>query len=242
MLKSMAVAVATIALAAGLSAQGAFTPARFVVGTLPTFPDLAVGGGQVILELNVGADGRVAAVTVLRTMPPFTALMSDAVRDWQFVPAEEEPEPERGAPPGRPQRVASKVLVAAWFGPTFGEFSKDVGSESDQTPFPLTIGAPSFPLQAHYAGTVLVEARVDASGSVSDATVVKAAPPYDDAARDGAMRWRFRPARVRGRSVATRAYLVFGFSPALLNNSPNFTTIAPNPPPPPPGAPLPAQR
>src|SRR5262245_43461463 len=140
MLKTMAVVVGAVALVAVLGAQGAFTPARFVVGTLPAFPDLAVGGGQVFLELNVGADGRVADVTILRTMPPFTTLLADATRDWQFVPAEQEPEPERGTPPGRPQRVASSVLVAGWFGPTFGEFSRDVGSESNQTPFPLAVG------------------------------------------------------------------------------------------------------
>lgn len=242
MLKTMFVLVGAGALVATLSAQGAFTPARYLVGTVPSYPDLPIGGGQVFVELGVGADGRVTDVTTLRTMPPFTTLVTAALRDWQFVPAEEEAEPERGAPPPRPQRVASKVLVAGLFGPTLGEFSKDVASESDQTPFPLTINLPTFPLQAHYAGAVLVEARVDPGGTVTDVTVIRSAPPYDDVARVAAKQWTFRPARVRGRSVATRAYLLFGFSPAVLNNSPNFTTIAPNPPAPAPGVPLPAQR
>jgi TonB family protein len=211
--------VAAHALAVSLSAQDAFSPARYRGGPLPELSVLAVGGGQVFLEVTVDRDGRVTAVTTLRTTPGLTDFVVRAARGWQFLPAEIEvdPEPGRPATPRPRQRIASKVLVAAAFrqpsliGPTLGEPPKDVAAESDETPFPLTTSMPPYPPLALDGGVVLVEVRVDPNGTVGDATVVRSAPGFDDVARAAARQWRFRPARVRGRSVAALAYIVFGF-------------------------------
>ncbi len=203
-----------------LSAQDAFSPARYRAGTMPALPVMPLGGGQVFLELSVSREGRVRGVTPLRVTPPFTDLVIDAVRDWQLNPAEQDVAPEPGRADEPPSRlpVASKVLVAAVFRPpalntpTLGEAPRDIASASDETTFPLTTTVPPFPPLAHGSGVVLLEVRVDRDGAVADASVIRSAPPFDDAARAAARQWSFRPARVRGTRVSTFVYIVFGFS------------------------------
>ncbi len=210
-----------------LSAQAPFTPARYRSGTVPPLPVMAVAGGQVFLELGVGPDGRVARVTPLRATPPFTELVVDAVRDWRFAPAEEH-QTEAGPTSEQSLRkpVASTVLVAAVFrppalnAPTLGEPPKDLASASSGTSFPLGTTMPAIPPSAHGSGVVLVEARVDPRGSVTRATVIRSAPPFDEVARAAAERWTFRPARVHGTPVPTLVYIMFGFPvPVIRTNS-----------------------
>src|SRR5215472_14865723 len=58
-----------------------FVPAEFRSGTLPNMPDVqVVGGGQVLLAVLVDRDGRVGIIDVVRSTPPFTKLMTAAVR------------------------------------------------------------------------------------------------------------------------------------------------------------------
>jgi TonB family protein len=218
-MQKMRLALAATVVAATVSAQDGFSPARYRGGSLPALPVLVVGGGQVLLELNVDRDGRVTATKALRTTPPFADAMAQAARDWQFLPAEIEMNPEPGSPNARrtKQRVASRVLFAGLFRPptlnvpTIGELPKDVAAESDETPYPVAMTEPAFPPLARDAGVVLVEARVDRRGIVTDAKVIRAAPPFDAAARTAAVQWRFRPARVGGRPVESLVYILFGF-------------------------------
>ena len=211
--------IVACALGVVLSAQEAFSPARYRSGTVPPLPAMALGGGQLFLELAVSGNGGVTKVTPLRTTPPFTDLVVDAVRDWQFRPAEERVEPQPGGA-GVPEArtpVASTVLVAAVFrppslnAPTLGEAARDIATASDETAFPLTTTVPLFPPSALSSGVVLLEGRVDPSGALTDVVTIRSAPPFDDAARAAVRQWSFRPARVRGRAVSTFAYILFGF-------------------------------
>jgi hypothetical protein len=212
--------LAACALVQALSSQDAFTPARLRSGPVPPLPALVTGGGQVALELTVNPGGRVAAVTTLVATPPFTDFMVRAVRDWQFQPAEAEVETGRGTSRGTRsrQRVTSKVLAVGVFrqptliGPTIGEIPKGVAPPSDEMAFPVRISTPPYPVTARDPGVVLVEVRIDLDGRVGDAAALTAAPPFDALAVQAARESEFRPARVRGRPVMTRAYLVFGFA------------------------------
>ena len=209
--------VLACALGFGVLAQEAYAPARYRTGTVPGLPAMVVGGGQVILELAVDRDGRVTAITPLRTTPPFTDLVAGAVRDWQFVPAEEPAGPARAGERESQTAVASKVLVAAAFrppamnGPTLGEPPRDVALASEESAVPLNMALPPFPPSAAASGVVLLEARVDRSGKVAETMVIRSAPPFDDAARATLKKWSFRPARVRGTPVSTFVYVLFGF-------------------------------
>jgi len=204
---------------ATLSAQGTFSPARYRNGPIPTLPVLsvAVGGGQVFLEVAVSSSGEVAAVRPLRTTASFTELTVDAVQAWRFVPAEEQIEPKAGESGVKAHPVDSKVLVAGMFrpptlhAPTLGEAVRDVATASDETPVPVATTMPPFPPRARNPGVVLIEARVSAVGAVVDVRVLRSAPPFDGAARDAARQWKFRPARVGGKPTTALVYMLFGF-------------------------------
>ena len=216
-----------------LAAQGRVVPAQYRDGALPLIPVQAIAGGEVYLELTVSSSGVVSTVRTLRATPPFTDAMSNAVRGWQFRPAEEEMEPEPGQPvdPKPRKVVGSKVLVVGIFRPptlntpTVGEPPKEVASASDEAPFPLATVTPLYPPLARDNGIVLVEVRVDPRGVVVDAKAIRSAPPFDQPALDASRRWTFRPARVHGTSIASLAYIAFAFrQPITVGQAPDNPT------------------
>jgi hypothetical protein len=188
-------------------------------GGVPDLPALAVGGGEVLLDVALNAAGRVTKVTPIRSAPPFTDATIAAVRGWLFVPPQDEDH----------QPVPSKVLVAALFRPpalysTAGDSTfADVATPSSEIPFPLGTVMPVFPPLAHGGGVVLLEALIGETGAVEAVQVIKPAPPFDSAAEDAARRWLFRPAYVAPRAEPRYVYLVFGFPAPMIG------TAAPKP-------------
>jgi len=201
---------------ATLSAQAPYAPARYARGAAPVLPAMTVGGGQAFLELTIRSNGTVESAKPIRSTPPFTEVLSDAVAGWQFTPALEDAMDADGKPVG-PKTVPSKVLVASLFRaptlltPTLGEQPADVAAPSAEVAYPSFTAEPPYPPQALAAGVVLIEASVDSSGKVAAARVIASSPAFDQAALDAARRWRFKPARIKGRAMPTYAYLVFGF-------------------------------
>src|SRR4051812_18381977 len=178
----------------------AFHPAKYRGGALPPLPPLTVvGGGEVMLELDVSSAGSVRAAKVLRTTAPYTDLLIGATKTWQFAPAEIEIEPP--PPAGRPRfrAVESTVLVAAVFrapaliGPTLGDLPRDVATEADGTPFPFSIAPPIFPPRARDAGMVMIETTIDVSGQPTQNRVVVSSAAFDEAGLAALRQWRFRP-------------------------------------------------
>ena len=202
------------------SAQQIASPAVYLEGELPAVPffSMGVGGGEVILELTVTINGSVSAVRPLRVTPSFVEPLAEAARSWRFSPAEEFVPPAERRPGERDKRpIESKVLVAALIrpptlnSPTFGEPVQDVSSPSLGTPFPLSTTVPPYPATAYSPGVTLVELRLDPSGVVIGARVVRSAPPFDDASLTAAGQWKFDPPRVRGVRSPSLVYVVFGF-------------------------------
>jgi TonB family protein len=201
-----------------VASEDKFTPARFTSGGVPALPVLAVGAGQVFVELDVAADGRVRTMSTLRATPPYTELVLNAVRGWRFQPAEElrRNEARPDAPLSRGP-VGAKVLVAAVFRaptinvPTFGVLPQDVAFASADVAFPVTVAEPAHAPFAYDRGVVLLEAQLDPTGRVADVAVLRSAPPYDAVARAVVETWSFRPARVRGTPVSTFVYILLGF-------------------------------
>ena len=123
-----------------------------------------------MLEVDVTSAGAVRGVRTLRTTRPYTEALIAATKTWRFSPAEIEVEPP--PPPGQPRFKAmdSTVLVTAVFlapaliGPTLGDLPRDVGNESDSTPFPFSTTPPLFPPRARDAGLVMIETTIDTGG------------------------------------------------------------------------------
>jgi TonB family protein len=219
-MQAMKLRVAGVLLVVGIASTvvasqglpGGVTPASFRRGLMPALPAMALGGGEVVLELTVSNRGGVTAVRTLRSTAPYTDLVVDAVKSWDFTPAQE-PIDRINRGPGRP--VESKVTVAAIFRPpsltlgtTLGEPSKSVAAPSGEAPVPLSTSTPPYPPNARDSGVVLTEVTVNGSGGVTEAVVRQSAPPFDDAALKASREWRFQPRR-DGREQ--RAYLLFGF-------------------------------
>jgi TonB family protein len=208
--------ITAVVLVATLSAQEPYAPARYARGAPPVLPAMTVGGGQAILELTIRSNGTVDSVRPIRSTPPFTQVLSDAVAGWQFTPALEDAIGADGKLEG-PKTVPSKVIVASMFRaptlltPTLGEQPAETGAPSADVAYPSSTPEPPYPPQALAAGVVVIEASVDTSGRVAAARVIASSPAFDQAALDTARRWRFKPARIKGRAISTYAYLVFGF-------------------------------
>jgi TonB family protein len=205
----------TLAAALLITANG-FEPARFKSGSLPVQPPKALGGGQVLFEVTVEADGAVSEIATLRSTPPYTEALQKAVSHWRFHPAREigcEELEEAVA-------VQSKVLVAGVFrpstfydGPSPGEVPEEGGLPSTEVPFPTIMASPRYPPTAiGYGGRVLlVEVEVGEGGKARAVKVVLSASGFDSVSIEAARQWRFRPAQRRGGAVASFAYIVFGF-------------------------------
>jgi TonB family protein len=211
--------VLAIAISALSAQEQGYLPAQLQNGRAPSIPVTAVGGGEVLVELDVSAEGSVTRATPLRTTPPFTDLVLSAVRDWRFFPARDVADSER-ARAGEPiSRVAvpSTVLVAAVFRPpsirtpTLGEPPQDVANASMAVPWPEKLISPVYPPRALGSGTVLLEVHVSATGSVDDVGVIATTPPFDEPAKEAIRKWHFRPAQIHGAPVRALVYAICGF-------------------------------
>ncbi len=171
-----------------------------------------VGGGEVMLELTVGKDGRVSNVDRLRVTAPYTDLLATAVQGWRFIPAESSANRERRTP------VESHVLVAAlhrqpsiYLGTSVGDVPRDLARPSNLVPVPHELISAPFPVTARGGGVVLLEVDVGANGATRNVRVIRSAGIFDSAAIQAVERWTFSPARTLDGAVPSFAYVVMGF-------------------------------
>lgn len=197
---------------------GRFLPPRFQSGIAPPTDIRAVGGGEVFLEADVTDTGFVKEIRPLRLTPPFTEMVTASVRQWRFLPAIQELNPDPSEPQVILKRpVKSKVLIAAIFRPptlntpTLGTLPQDVAMASDDIPLPIATVMPFYPVAALFDGTVLVEVQVGADGRVLGTKVLQSGAVFDGPALDALKKWVFRPARVRSVPAPSFAYVSFGF-------------------------------
>ena len=199
--------VLSVVLLGAFAAPPRFFPARYRDGDVPPLPQMTPGGGEVFLQVNVDTAGRVGDIVALRETPPFTALVVDAVRGWQFLPAL-----------GENGTVASNVFVAGIFRPpalhgrALGEQPRDLAASAANMPFPILFSSPAYPPAAFQSGVVMLEAEVGEDGRPADVRVIRAAPPFDAISRAALQDWMFRAARVGDGPVRGYAYVIFGFS------------------------------
>jgi outer membrane biosynthesis protein TonB len=216
--------LAVAGLPAGGPAEG--TPARFRSGPIPPLPALAVGGGEVLLEVEVSEEGVVGAITILRAAPSFIPPVTAAVKQWRFEPAKKLAQPDD--PDTAPALVDadSSVLVVAVFrppavlGPARGEPTATVGAPTTGIPFPTVLAPPPWPPLARDGGVVLVEARVDGRGMVVTAEKLDGAPGFDDAALGTVRAWTFLPARSPDVPAESYVYAILGFPTPITGGVP----------------------
>ena len=161
-------------------------------GQAPLASPMVVGGGEVVLDVTVGTGGRVSKVDVVRATPPYTDLVSGAVKGWQFHAAQ-------AAVKGALQPAEGHVLVVAVYrppqvyaGPAPGVATAVVGQPSAELPVPGALTMPaSYPPRATRDGTVLVEIELTAAGVPAGHRVLSQPSSFDSAALDTVRGWRF---------------------------------------------------
>jgi TonB family protein len=200
-------------LAVTLAAQPVPSAARLRAGAaVPLAPPLAVGGGEVVLDVAVDSDGRVSEITPARATPMFTDLLTTAVRDWRF-------DPSRTLVKSVLQPADGHVLVIGVFRPPQVYLGPTVGAEptagkplSPELTPPLAIPMPaSYPPRATRDGTVLIEIELTMAGVVRAQRVMSPPTPFDGAALDAVKTWRFDFPRSPSGAPQLFAYAVVSF-------------------------------
>ena len=207
------------ALSTALLAQQAFSPAWFVRGELPSLPPaVVVGGGEVLVEAIINENGALIRPVLLRSTPPFSEMVLDAIRGWKFAPA------LSVRPDGTVGPVESGILIAGVFrpptliGPTLGDPPRDLRNASPNVPYPVSLISPPYPPQALMGSVILFEVLLDEAGRIRNARALLSDPGFDGAARAALLQWKFRPGSFRGRPAASTAYILFGFSPPVVSS------------------------
>lgn len=191
------------------------TPPRYRSGQIPVAPQLALGGGEVLVELTVSRTGTVSALRPLRTTAGFTDFVLSALKTWRFDAATTQRLDDAGVETIT-SPVVAKVLVAVWFhapaimGPTLGEPVLDVAKPSLDAPRVLTSEMPAMPPTIFATSTVVAEATVEREGAASS-RVIQSPRDMEGPVLESYRRWTFAPARVGGRIVPARVYGVFVF-------------------------------
>ncbi len=220
-MKFLRCAIVALVVPSALGAQqpASYTPPRIVRAEVPALPvATVVGGGEVLIEVVIDGRGLPSRPVLLRSTPPYTQMMLDAIRRWQFVPAVEVDAK------GQKTIVEAPVLIAAIYrpptlhdGPTLGESPTHITTASADVAYPARLIPPRYPVRALGAAAILFEVSLDETGTISDARPLATAPGFETAARDALRQWTFRPALVRGRPAAASAYVLFGFRAPVMS-------------------------
>lgn len=102
--------------------------------------------------------------------------------------------------------------------------------ENNSPPIPLSLVSTPYPPQALFGGEVVLDALVDASGTLADVEVVSGQAPFLGPVLDAVGTWTFEPARVNGQAAEGRISIVFQFPQSFLPplTSPERTFAAPS--------------
>ncbi len=179
-------------------------------GSIP-YPINSQTPGFVTLDVSVDASGSVQNMTVVRDVPPLTAVAQGAVKNWQFSPATVDGQAAPGVVP---------VEVA--FNP-YNPSGVGLPGESLQPPSTGVSGdfQPAGLLKANYAfyppntvasGTVVMVVRVGSDGSVHRVRMLRGKGVLTDAAAAAVKTWGFTAATYKGTAIEADVAVAFVFA------------------------------
>jgi TonB family protein len=144
--------------------------------------------GIVILELIIDTEGKVAAASVTRSVPPFDEAALVAARQWEY---------EVTRVDGKPVTVRLSVPIT---------FTMPVPRVSKQEGIPELIQGvnPAIPAGAQQPASVVAELTLEPTGQVSEIEIKSGETVFADALMDALRTWRFAP----GSAEATVAFRV----------------------------------
>lgn len=187
----LALAVPILAVGLAAAAEDFKAPRLKGAGALPRAAQLAVGGGEVALELHVGTNGAVTKAEPLTSTPPFTEALIAAVRGWRFDPAQDTLDKKLVAVPGRVLVLAAFRPPTVYASPAPRGPALVLGRPSAVLPRPGALTMPAYPPKVFGDGTVLVEIETSAAGAPRAYHVLGSKSGFDAAALEAVRSWRF---------------------------------------------------
>jgi len=174
------------------------------------YPLNAQAPGVVTLDVSLDASAAVQNVTIVRDLPPFTAVAQNAVQGWQFTPAIVEGQGVAGAVrvhvvfnPYNPGGVGLPGLsLQPAAGGAAGSFQPAGLQKANYASYPPNTVA---------SGTVVLQVHVGRDGKVHGVLVARGKGALIGAATSAAKSWVFSPATYRGGAVASDVVVVFVF-------------------------------
>jgi TonB family protein len=155
-------------------------PPKRLRTVLPEYPLAAQESGAhgiVILEITIDSHGKVAAVKVLRSVPPFDEPAIAAVKKWEYEVTKLEGQP-----------VAVTLTVPITFALRVPEVSRQEGIPE------LRQGtSPVYPKGQKGGGRVRVEVSLDPEGKLAEMEVTSGEGPFREALLQSLRSWRFAP-------------------------------------------------
>lgn len=195
-----------------------FQPAEAISVSDITNQWLSMANGTVVLDLLVTEKGEVESVQVRRDIAPLTGAAVRSVKEWTFAPAKFDG-----------KAVTSRMTVAVTFNPPsvlaanvplppLIQQDDAARTESSFHPPEVTLATfPTYPADASWPGTVVIEATINEAGKVQSTKVLRDVPPFTAKAIQAVGDWKFLPATLNGRPLRAKTILAFAFRLPSLN-------------------------
>jgi len=179
-------------------------------------PIFGVSYGTVVLEAKINEAGKIEDLEVRRDIPLLKPHVVRWLQEWTFKPATLD-----GKAIPSIMTVAVTIMPTAYpagnipFPPLTQAKDRAETPPPFQPPEVVSAAFPRYPDNSVSCDTVVLEVNIDETGEAKHVKVVRDAAPFTSFAVDAVKKWKFQPATLDGKPVASQVILAFGFRPPL---------------------------
>jgi len=182
------------------------------------YPIRSATGGTVILRVGVNESGTIANIGVIHAIPSLTEEAERTVRKCEFQPAKLD-----GQPVDASITVAFAFIISPYVSPPWTAESQPRELSSFEPVHILSTVGAAYPANSIASGTVTLQVMVAESGAVERIDVIHGIPALTEEAEQTVRKWKFQPAMVGSRPVASSVIASFTFR--VPNKSVHFTGL-----------------
>ena len=203
-----------------LLAQQADRSAEVISADGTSAPTEVVSDGLFVLDVKIGDSGSVEKVEALRNPGGMLGAADSSIRNWKFSPGSDGGKTRNSRmtvafvyrPANYPNFGAVPVKP---FSPVIPSAAPDESSEDTAPVGILSFAYADYPVNSVASGAVVLQATVDADGSVKKVDVIHGMAGFDRFAQTALKNWRFRAGTARGNPVTSKIAVAFVFQPPV---------------------------
>jgi periplasmic protein TonB len=179
--------------------------------------------GLFVFDLALDPDGAIQKIVPLRNPGAMLGAAETSLRGWTFKPASREGKPVASRFTAIfVYRPASNGVAAAFppakFSPVLPPDPQANSSHGNYVPVGvLSFVYPDYPVNSVAWGSVVVQLTVDGSGDVTKVDFLHSMEGFNSLVTDALKKWRFQPARRKGKPVAAKTVIAFVFQTPSAN-------------------------